>query len=440
MRFICFILIIYIQYIFNAKAEYIPYIESALTPWMQQIGYEFSKTLYSKLPMDSFRLAINLTYSDHGKDVLHINEMQCADNFYYWNKNAEKFYFTDEKIEFHENGNDQHIPIMHVHFNLNRCFTYNFNTYFHQCLYQLFEYLALIGKKTSICYLADTNQRIVKLDDHFNNDYLQEFPLFMYYITSMLNEFCIKLYMNSTISLIEEYPSCLVHFDTRLGNYGIQHLSLRTKMKQNERIDMRLRTLHMLRDGLIKQSHMPKNIFNETNHDGLNILIYSREDARNKRKILNPVEIQLNLQQKFPYYHVRLIRHLPVTHFAEIIKIFSSTNILIAPHGGWGPNLMFMPKGSLAFIINTKNSYHWDAPFQTKELHIIDVISMEKPKNWKKDEESYELKYHHQLHCPIVLDDHIDVLHSNLNLTDISCIINYISQYQLQLMKNSIIL
>lgn len=81
------------------------------------------------------------------------------------------------------------------------------------------------------------------------------------------------------------------------------------------------------------------------------VVLYDRGDASHGRKLLNAAQVIAQLKEAFPLYVVRLVSSLEALQASGIVKLFSETDIFIAPHGAWMPNAIFMPAGASVYVI-----------------------------------------------------------------------------------------
>ena len=110
-----------------------------------------------------------------------------------------------------------------------------------------------------------------------------------------------------------------------------------------------------------------------------NVIVYSREDASNHRKLLNAMKICEWLREKLlppERYGVSLVRKLTNMTDSTRYLLFKNSHVFIAAHGGYSPNTLFMPPSSLWFdiLINEESFREWD--FSLHSSKYVQVIAM----------------------------------------------------------------
>lgn len=104
------------------------------------------------------------------------------------------------------------------------------------------------------------------------------------------------------------------------------------------------------------------------------IIIYSRRDASNNRRLDNAEDIAKTLRDGLMNHNVevKIISDLQILSLEEKFTLFASTDVFMAPHGAWMANTMFMPSHSLVLTIEKDgDSFEaWDKPFDTSFLTV----------------------------------------------------------------------
>jgi hypothetical protein len=108
------------------------------------------------------------------------------------------------------------------------------------------------------------------------------------------------------------------------------------------------------------------------------IVIYTREDAKLGRKLLNGNHVATVLRHQFPHMQVLLVDKLVsnATNSNEFYSLFSTASVFIAPHGGWMPNVLFMQKNALVLTIQREDQelFHfkvWDLFFESPAITVL---------------------------------------------------------------------
>ena len=102
----------------------------------------------------------------------------------------------------------------------------------------------------------------------------------------------------------------------------------------------------------------------------IHVVVYSREDASNSRRFLHPEALCAALRAGLrppDKYAVTLVRSLTALNGTARYLLFKHTDVFFAPHGGYSPNVVFLPPRSIWFdIVMNENSYReWDFPLGT---------------------------------------------------------------------------
>lgn len=130
-----------------------------------------------------------------------------------------------------------------------------------------------------------------------------------------------------------------------------------------------------------------------------NVLIYTRHDAGNSRMLLNPLSVKyeldnygINHQSGFEIHIVSSLTNLTLR---ERIQLFYNSRIVLAPHGAWIANAVFMPDKSLVFSIekdeNMKSYVAWDHIFVHPNLTVV-MLSADKKLKSNKDVEICDIR------------------------------------------------
>ena len=118
------------------------------------------------------------------------------------------------------------------------------------------------------------------------------------------------------------------------------------------------------------------------------LCLYSKSDSN--RALINADEVQAKLRSALPEFDVQLQNSLNMA-FHDQAWWFYTCDVLLAPHGGWAANLMFMRNGSIAFTLpktpyevqasgnktwelsQSSNYKTWDEPFDGNGRRIVFV-------------------------------------------------------------------
>ena len=111
----------------------------------------------------------------------------------------------------------------------------------------------------------------------------------------------------------------------------------------------------------------------------INVVLYSREDASNHRRLLNAVKLcEWIREQLLPpeRYNINLVRKLTNLTDSARYLLFKNSHVFIAVHGGYSPNTLFMPPSSLWFnvIIGEDSFREWD--FSLHSSKHVEVVAM----------------------------------------------------------------
>ncbi|KAA8493875.1 hypothetical protein FVE85_5012 [Porphyridium purpureum] len=79
------------------------------------------------------------------------------------------------------------------------------------------------------------------------------------------------------------------------------------------------------------------------------ILLYTRNESGTHARVwVDAADVQKNIMRDFPHARVLLLHALP-PRFADAVALFAGTDVLVSLHGGWEPNVMFMPDDAVVF-------------------------------------------------------------------------------------------
>lgn len=110
------------------------------------------------------------------------------------------------------------------------------------------------------------------------------------------------------------------------------------------------------------------------------IIVYSREDEDLYRpcRISQSKAFAKSLKHLLPSARVRLLRSINSMDLRKVFLLFSNTNVVLTLHGGWAPNLMFMPSHSLVLSVSSLEQYsEWDVPLNSSLATIVSVATEE---------------------------------------------------------------
>lgn len=341
-----------------------------------------------------------------------------------------------------------------IDINLQHCYNAGIYAYFEICFMNIFAFLVpmiLLTKQKAICYLHDnipmTQGKPILVD------LLQmktKNKMHIFFLDAILNGLCSKRYFhfidnriqrplnsydltnpnvmklesgieinNENILPITNHSSCVIH----ISNTPIKTL--------NHPIEIREQVFSMLQQEGVKLLNLDyKKLYPITNpklNVMKNIIVYNRNDAFNYRRLLNSNEIVKKLSKVFNNYNVIELHAIP-HNISDIIPLFSQAHVFIGPHGGWIPNIVFAPKDAIIMILQNslmKPAFNvWDITFRTNVLNVIDV----RPYDTRHIESKEVQEEDGALYCKLEYDGMI-VLKSNVTISDISCISNYLSKY-----------
>jgi WD40 repeat protein len=112
----------------------------------------------------------------------------------------------------------------------------------------------------------------------------------------------------------------------------------------------------------------------------ISMLVYTREeqDVWRQCRLMNGSSIANMLRHHLPDVRITVINSLTDNrNHLHIFKTFASSNIVLTLHGGWAPNLVFMPPQSLVLSISNDDQYtEWDAPMNST---VVEIMSVDTP-------------------------------------------------------------
>ena len=118
---------------------------------------------------------------------------------------------------------------------------------------------------------------------------------------------------------------------------------------------VKLRAFRSIREG----AHLYLNATEKPVHKAAspphrNVVLYTREDVKRRMVGAEGVAAELGRELLSLRYRVRVVRGLDSLDAAQLHALFASTTVLIAPHGGWTPNVLFMPDNATVFSLDRR--------------------------------------------------------------------------------------
>ena len=198
--------------------------------------------------------------------------------------------------------------------------------------------------------------------------------------------------------------------------------------KSSRDINAKNKVFKVLYDGAVKlanSSSYSESTVIKRNAEMINIVIYSRVDSSG-RTLLYPEELLRSLSQKLQFYsdHISLT-HIPrLSSFSltERVRLFAQTNVILAPHGAWMVNSVFMSANSLVLSLAKEltgmTSFKvWDKFYASRFVDVKLVTS------------DNSLRYSRDVIICDMARDRKDLQTANYHLTDIDPIAKYLNDY-----------
>jgi hypothetical protein len=253
----------------------------------------------------------------------------------------------------------------------------NINHHFQEVIWPITTYISACIRPRQprlSCFLSDIPAKHFYRRNHVDGR--------SFLFKSFLEDTC--LYQDWTNDIAALHPPC--HVTIKLRKPMLEHRLLAGFFKKEDKDEIfstfkrgALRLLNVNQTGFHRD-----HFDNEPGYKRL-VVVYSRLDAGHGRMLVNANTLVKSLRAELDsqHYTVMLVNDLVRLSNMERVLLFDAASVLIAPHGGWGPNMIYMNEPSVfyprlviaaekAWLSESRDAYDlWDKPWKTWKLDVM---------------------------------------------------------------------